>query len=61
MLAEIRGVSKTYESDGNKILALDDINFHVDDNDFICIVGPSGCGKSTLLRIIVGLEKPTSG
>lgn len=61
MLAEIRGVSKTYESDGKKILALDNINFQVDDNDFICIVGPSGCGKSTLLRIIVGLEKPTSG
>jgi len=61
MLTEIRGVSKTYESDENKILALDNINFQVDDNDFICIVGPSGCGKSTLLRIIVGLEKPTTG
>ena len=61
MLAEIKNVSKTYESDGNKILVLDNINFSVDDNDFICIVGPSGCGKSTLLRIIVGLEKPTSG
>jgi len=61
MLAEIRNVSKTYESDGNKIQVLDNINFKVEDNDFICIVGPSGCGKSTLLRIIVGLDKPTSG
>lgn len=61
MLAEIRNVSKTFESDGNKILVLDNINFLVEDNDFICIVGPSGCGKSTLLRIIVGLEKPTLG
>ncbi len=61
MLAEIKNVSKTFESEGNKILALDNINFSVEDNDFICIVGPSGCGKSTLLRIIVGLEKPTSG
>jgi len=61
MLAEIKNVSKTFESNGNKMLALDDINISVDDNDFICIVGPSGCGKSTLLRIIVGLEKPTTG
>ncbi len=61
MLAEIKNVSKTFESDGNKIQVLDNINFKVEDNDFICIVGPSGCGKSTLLRIIVGLEKPTSG
>ncbi len=61
MLAEIKNVSKTYETNGNKILVLDNINFSVEDNDFICIVGPSGCGKSTLLRIIVGLEKPTSG
>lgn len=61
MLVEIKNVSKTYESNGNKILVLDNISFPVEDNDFICIVGPSGCGKSTLLRIIVGLEKPTSG
>jgi NitT/TauT family transport system ATP-binding protein len=61
MLVEIRNVSKTYESDGTRIPVLDNINFTVEDNDFICIVGPSGCGKSTLLRIIIGLEKPTSG
>lgn len=61
MLVEIKNVSKTYESDGNPVLVLDNINFSAEDSDFICIVGPSGCGKSTLLRIIVGLEKPTSG
>ncbi len=61
MLVEIKNVSKSYESDSSRINVLDNINFSVDDNDFICIVGPSGCGKSTLLRIIVGLEKPSSG
>ncbi len=61
MLVEIKNVSKNYESNGSTIQVLDNINFSVEDNDFICIVGPSGCGKSTLLRIIVGLEKPTSG
>jgi NitT/TauT family transport system ATP-binding protein len=61
MLVEIRNVSKTYETDGTRIPVLENINFTVEDNDFICIVGPSGCGKSTLLRIIIGLEKPASG
>ncbi len=61
MLVEIRNLSKTYETDGTRVPVLDNINFTVEDNDFICIVGPSGCGKSTLLRIIIGLEKPTSG
>ncbi len=61
MLVEIKNVSRAYETNGNRIRALENINFLVEDNDFICIVGPSGCGKSTLLRIIVGLEKPTSG
>ncbi|MCZ7392487.1 MAG: ABC transporter ATP-binding protein [Candidatus Methanoperedens sp.] len=61
MLAEIKNVSKNYETDGNKLFVLDNVSFSVEDNDFICIVGPSGCGKSTLLRIIVGLETPTSG
>ncbi len=61
MLAEIRNISKTFDSEGKQILVLDNVIFYVEDNDFICIVGPSGCGKSTLLRIIVGLEKPTIG
>ncbi|MBI3639497.1 MAG: ABC transporter ATP-binding protein [Thaumarchaeota archaeon] len=43
------------------MLALDGINFDVQEGDFVCIVGPSGCGKSTFLNIIAGLEKPDSG
>ena len=41
--------------------ALEETNFVVEDNDFICILGPSGCGKSTLLRIVAGLDAPTTG
>ena len=41
--------------------ALKDINFTVDNGDFISIIGPSGCGKSTLLNIISGLLQPSSG
>ena len=40
---------------------LKDINFSVDENEFICIIGPSGCGKTTLLNIMGGFMKPTSG
>jgi NitT/TauT family transport system ATP-binding protein len=38
-----------------------DINFHVDEHEFVAIVGPSGCGKTTLLRTIAGIEKADRG
>ncbi|MBE5962134.1 MAG: ATP-binding cassette domain-containing protein [Lachnospiraceae bacterium] len=40
---------------------LKDINLTIDTNSFIAITGPNGGGKSTLAKIIVGIEKPTSG
>ena len=39
----------------------DDIQFQVEEGEFVSILGPSGCGKSTLLHIIAGLEQSTSG
>ena len=41
--------------------ALNDINFSVQDGEFLSIVGPSGCGKSTIMRLIAGLIFPTAG
>ncbi len=46
---------------GERLLALDHINFEVKTGEFVCVVGPSGCGKSTLLHLIAGLHPQTSG
>ena len=41
--------------------AVDNVNFHVEDKEFLVLVGPSGCGKTTALRLLAGLEDVTSG
>ena len=46
---------------GGRLLALDNINLHVEDGEFVSIVGPSGCGKTTFINLCDGLLKPTAG
>jgi NitT/TauT family transport system ATP-binding protein len=60
---EIKNLTKIFRDykHNRDILALNNINFNVRKNEFLCIVGPSGCGKTTLLHLIAGLERPTSG
>jgi len=61
-MLSIKNLYKTYHSEeGDKVLALSDINLEMKDKEFVCFIGPSGCGKTTMLRIIAGLEKPDSG
>ncbi len=57
----IHNVTKTYRSDGQVVLAIDEIDLKIRNKEFATILGPSGCGKSTLLRIVAGLIKPTKG
>ena len=57
----IHNVSKTYRSDGQEVLAIDEIDLKIKNKEFATILGPSGCGKSTLLRIVAGLIQPTRG
>lgn len=60
---EIEDLVLEYQEPGkNKtFLALDGINLHIEEGEFVCIIGPSGCGKSTLLSVLEGLNQPTSG
>lgn len=44
-----------------KAVAVDNLDLHIKDGDFITLLGPSGCGKTTTLRMIAGLETPTEG
>ena len=46
---------------GLNLLALDQISFAVQPNEFVSIIGPSGCGKTTLLHILDGLMQPDEG
>ncbi len=61
-LLEIRHVCHHFAVAGGKSLEiLRDISLEVREQQVVAILGPSGCGKSTLLRVIIGLEKPSSG
>ena len=40
---------------------LEDISFTVNRGEFLSLLGPSGCGKTTILRMLIGIEKPSSG
>lgn len=58
-MIDFEHVSKEYKKGGK--LALDDINFHVDDGEFVFLLGHSGAGKSTLLKLILREEVPSKG
>ena len=61
MHLEISQLHKYFPTKSEPLVALKDINMHVETGEFVCAVGASGSGKSTLLRLIAGLDFPTSG
>ncbi len=58
---QVNHIYMNYHTLKGETEAIKDINFTVEEGEFVSIVGPSGCGKSTILNIVAGLLKPSSG
>lgn len=62
-ILEVHGLEKVYTTrlGGNRVQALSNVNFSVEQGEYVAIMGESGSGKTTLLNMIAALDKPTNG
>ncbi len=62
-MAIIKAMSleKSYYTEAEQVLALQEVDFEINAGDFTIINGPSGSGKTTLLNILSGIDQPTKG
>ncbi|MGH3356157.1 MAG: ATP-binding cassette domain-containing protein, partial [Nocardioidaceae bacterium] len=62
MTVVVRGARRVFTSRrATPVVALDDVDLSVGENELVVVVGPSGSGKTTLLRAIAGLEPLQAG
>ena len=54
-------VSKTFNSGGKPVQALDDVSFDIEEGEFFGLLGPNGAGKTTLISILAGLARASGG
>ncbi len=60
-LISANNLSKEYDNEGVKTLALDSVTFSIEKGEFVSIMGPSGSGKSTLMQVLGLLDRSTAG
>ena len=60
-MIELNKVDKYYKSRFQRTFILKNVDFTVNEGEFVSIMGPSGAGKSTLLNIIGMLDEPSEG
>jgi NitT/TauT family transport system ATP-binding protein len=60
-MIQLDDVGQVFDGREGQVTALEKIDLHVRDGEFVTLIGRSGCGKSTLLRLIAGLLRPTTG
>ena len=58
-LIEIQNLSVAYGTPSRPVLS--NIDLHIEEGAFVCVLGQTGCGKSTLLKMILGAEMPSCG
>ena len=60
-IIKTENLSKSFKRGSNTIFAVKNVNFTLEEGDFVNIIGRSGSGKSTFLNLLSGLLKPTEG
>lgn len=60
-MLEFKDISYTYHTNEGETTAVSNLNFTVENGQFVSVIGPSGCGKTTILSLAAGLLSPSAG
>jgi putative ABC transport system ATP-binding protein len=60
-LIEVVNVTKSFASGAETVTPIQDLDFTVEQGEFVCLMGPSGSGKTTLLHLLAGIDRPSQG